>query len=198
MAKFIPSSQDLRRFFQGLHIILNSDDGEEDYDTTWYQNGYASNGISVGHDGTGSCDAGLRFLRPNIPNNCEIVSAKLRVRANANASFTPVNLKIKGIKEVSPNTFAADGSNRPSIRAKTTAVVDWDIAGAWTTGQWHESPDIKDVIKEIIEQPEYDGKAIALVIEDDSSASGKYKIISDSSAGTGKEVQLILKLKPIT
>jgi len=197
MAKFIPSSQDLRRFFQRLHIILNSDDGEEDYNTTWYEDGYTGNGISVGHDGTGACDAGLRFLRPNIPNNCEIVSAKLRVRANVNASFTPVNLKIKGIKEPSSNTFASGGADRPSIRDKTTAVVDWDITGAWAEGDWFESPDIKDIIKEIIEQPEYDGKAIALVVEDDASASGKYKIISDSSAGAGKEVQLILKLKPV-
>lgn len=178
-----------------LKVLANNDDGEEDYDTTWYPNGFGSNQITIGNDNTGSCDAGLRFLRAFIPNNAKVTSAILRVKAAVNSTKRPT-LKIKGILEASPNVFAGDGSDRPSTRGKTTAAVDWDITEDWVLNSWYESPDIASVINEIIKQVEFDGKALALVIEDDASPANQYENIWDFNSGAANAAELLLTIEP--
>lgn len=178
-----------------LKVLGNNDDGEEDYDTTWYPNGFSSNQISVGNDNTGSCDAGLRFSRVFIPNNAKVTNAILRVKAAVNSTKRPT-LKIKGISEVSPNAFTGDGSDRPSTRSKTIAGIDWDITEDWVLNTWYESPDISSVINEIIQQAEFDGKALALVIEDDASPANQYENIWDFNSGAANAAELILTIEP--
>lgn len=178
-----------------LKILGNNDDGEEDYDASWYPNGFGSNQISVGNDNTGSCDAGLRFLRAFIPNNAKVTSAILRVKAAVNSTKRPT-LKIRGILEASPDAFAGDGSDRPSTRNKTTAAVDWDIAEDWVLNTWYESPDIASVINEIIQQSEFDGKALALSMEDDASPANQYENIWDFNSGAANAAELLLTIEP--
>jgi hypothetical protein len=178
-----------------LKILENNDDGEEDYATTWYPNGFGSNQITIGNDNTGGCDAGLRFLRAFIPNNAKVTNAVLRVKAAVNSTKRPT-LKIKGILEASPNTFAANGSDRPSTRGKTTAAVDWDITEDWVLNTWYESPDIASVINELVQQAEFDGKAIALVIEDDVSPVNQYENIWDFNSGAANAAELLLTIEP--
>jgi len=195
MAKFRPNNKLEKSLLQKLLVLINSDDGEEDYDTTWYPNGYDNDQVTIGNDDTGSCDAGLRFLRPCIPNNAKIVKAVLRVKAALNSTKRPT-WKIKGILEPDPNTFAAGGSDRPSTRAKTSASVDWDIGEDWALNEWYESPDIKAVIQELIDQAEFSGKALALVIEDDSSPANNYNNIWDFNSGQENAARLVLTLAP--
>jgi hypothetical protein len=178
-----------------LKILGNNDDGEEDYDTSWYPNGFGSNQISVGNDNTGSCDTGLRFLRAYIPNNAKVTSAILRVKAAVNSTKRPT-LKVKGILEASPSPFAGDGSDRPSTRSKTTAAVDWDITEDWVLNSWYESPNIASVINELIQQAEFDGKALGLVIEDDSSPANQYENIWDFNSGAANAAELELTIEP--
>lgn len=203
MAKFKPGQQPVpevdlsglveKDLLQKLVILINTDDGEEDYDTDWFDNGFASNQITFGNDATGSCDAAFRFLRPVIPNNVNITRVVLQVKAAVNSTKRPT-YNIKGIKEVSPNTFGA--AARPSARAKTTAVIAWDIAENWVLNTVYETPDIKTIIQEIIDQPEYTGKAIALVIEDDASPSNHYENIYDSNGGQTNAAKLIIEYEP--
>ncbi len=195
MAKLRPDNKLEKSLLQKLLVLINSDDGEEDADTTWYPNGFGSNQITIGHDGTGSCDAGLRFLRSIIPNNAKIVKAVLRVKAAVNSTNRPVFV-IKGIKEVSPNTFAADGSDRPSTRAKTTATVAWSPGADWAINTWYDSPDIKTIIQELIDQAEFTGKALGLVIEDNASPASNYNNIWDFNSGQANAVRLILTIAP--
>lgn len=176
-----------------LQILINSDDGEEDYDTTWYPNGVGSNQISIGHDGTGSNDGAFRFLRSVIPNNAKIVKAVIRVKSGVNSTKRPVFV-IKGLKESSSNTFAAGA--RPSARAKTTATVAWTPGADWAMNTWYESPDIKTIIEEIIKQDEYTGKALGLVIEDNNSPSSDYENIWDFNSGAANAARLVLTLAP--
>ena len=196
MADFKPFSiMDL--LFPKFSILLNSDDGEEDANSTWLESGSAGNKIYIGKDGANDAEGGFRFKQVVVLNNAKIIKAVLRMQAAGNFS-NPTNLKIKGIKEPSPDTFASDGSNRPSIRAKTTAAVDWDFAGGGGDGIWVESPDIKTIIQELIGQPEFDNKAVALVIEPDTDCQdNKLAIFYDQSKGAGYEAQLILTLQPI-
>jgi len=178
-----------------LKVLRNSDDGEEDYDTSWYPNGFASSQITVGNDNTGSCDAGFRFLRAFIPNNAKITNAVLRVKAAVNSTKRPT-LKVKGVLQAGPNTFAGDGSDRPSTRAKTTAAVDWDIAEDWVLNTWYQTPNIASVINELIQQAEFTGKALTLTLEDDASPANQYENIWDFNSAAANAAELILTLEP--
>ncbi len=193
MAKFKPSQANIKRMFTKLRIIVNTDDGEEDYDTTWYPNGFASNQISIGHDGTGSNDAGLRFLRPLLPNNIKITKAILRVKSAVNSTKRPVWV-IKGIKQ--PSTLSFDSTHRPSQQPKTTATVAWVPGADWVLNTWYESPDIKSIIQEIIDQTEFTNKAIGIAIEDNASPSNNYENIWDFNSGAANAPQLILTIEP--
>lgn len=195
MAKFKPG---YNRFIEKalstkLVVLINTDDGEEDYDTTWYPNGFSVNQISMGNDGTGSNDGAFRFLRPDIPNNAKITKAVLQMKSAVNSTKRPV-LVIKGIKEVSPNTF--DATARPSGRTKTTATVAWIITENWAVNTWYESPDIKTIIQEIIDQAEYTGKALGLVVEDNASPLNNYENIYDFNSGQANAARLVLTLGP--
>lgn len=193
MAKFEPSLVNIRRMLSKYKILVNTDDGEEDYDTTWYPNGFASNQISIGNDGTGSNDAGLRFLRTPIPNNTKITKAVLRVKSAVNSTKRPA-LIIKGIKQ--PSALSYDSTNRPSTKPKTTASVAWNITQDWAINTWYESPDIKAIIQEIIDQTEFTNKAIGIVIEDNASPVNQYENIWDFNSGAANAAQLVLTLEP--
>jgi hypothetical protein len=72
------------------------------------------------------------------------------------------------------------------------AQVDWD-PGAWTSGGWYESPDLKTVIQAIVNRSGWvSGNALVLLLADDGSASGAYRLISayDSGAANGAELQI--------
>jgi len=195
MAKFKPDNKLEKKVLSLLQVLINSDDGEEDYDTTWYPNGFGSNQISIGHDGTGSNDGAFRFLRSVIPNNAKIVKAVIRLKSGVNSTKRPTFV-IKGIKEPSPNTFAAGGADRPSTRTKTTATVAWIPGADWAINTWYDSPDIKTIIQELIAQPEFTGKAIALVIEDNASTANHYENIYDLNSGVANSARLVLTLAP--
>ena len=193
MAKFKPSQANIKRMFSKLRVIVNTDDGEEDYDTTWYPNGFASNQISIGYDGTGSNDAGLRFLRPLLPNNVKITKAVLRVKSAVNSTKRPVWV-IKGIKQSS--TLSFDSTHRPSQQPKTTATVAWVPGADWALNTWYESPDIKSIIQEIIDQTEFTNKAIGIAIEDNASPSNNYENVWDFNSGAANAPQLVLTIEP--
>lgn len=176
-----------------LQIIVNSDDGEEDYDTTFYPNGFASNQISIGNDGTGSNDGGFRFLRASLPNNVKIVKAVLRVKSAVNSTKRPVFV-IKGIKQTS--TLSFDATHRPSQQPKTTATVAWTPGADWVINTWYDSPDIKTLIQEVIDQTEFTNKAIGLVIEDNASSASQYENIWDFNSGAANSARLILTIVP--
>lgn len=193
MAKFKPSLVNVRRMLSKLRIIVNTDDGEEDYDTTFYPNGYASNQISIGNDNTGSNDAGFRFLRSVIPNNAKIVKAVIRVKSAVNSTKRPTWV-IKGMKQ--PSALSFDASHRPSQAPKTTATVAWVPGADWVQNTWYESPDIKAIIQEIIDQTEFTNKAIGIVIEDNASTANHYENIYDFNSGAANAAQLVLTLEP--
>jgi len=193
MAKFKPSLVNIRRMFSKMKIIVNTDDGEEDYDTTFYPNGFTANQISIGNDNTGSNDAGFRFLRPLLPNNVKITKAILRVKSAVNSTKRPIWV-IKGIKQAS--TLSFDSTHRPSQQPKTTATVAWVPGADWVINTWYESPDIKTVIQEVIDQTEFTNKAIGVVIEDNASPANNYENIWDFNSGAANAVQLVLTLEP--
>lgn len=184
-----------------LSVLAAADDGEEENDTTWYPNGEATNKIYAGKFGGAPYVGAFRFKQAFIPNNAKIAKAVLRLRLNGQIS-NPANLKVRAVKEPSPNTFAGDGSDRPSTRTLTTAAVDWDFAQApgtgWNvTGNWIASPDIKAVIEEVLALEEFDGKAIIITLEPDVDCpDNKLAPFYDSNEGQGFAAELRLEFAP--
>lgn len=93
----------------------------------------------------------LRFTGVNVPKGVTITSARIDFTADSDQTgYT--NLSFRG--ELSPNTTTinAAANNNISTRARTTASVDWNNVPAWYSGETHSTPDLKDVIQEIVNQ----------------------------------------------
>ncbi len=195
-------------------LQLNDRDGEEDYrDKTpptnaWYPDGWGSNRITCGDDGTYSPnpspnDAGFIFSPVTIPKGAQIVSARLLVTSD-NQNNNMCNWIIRGFAEDNAAPFTANGSNRPSTRPKTTAQMQWFIGHEesgilvgdhWTAQSVYESPELKEIIQEIVDRAGWVGDStqkLGLVIESEYSQSVKY-IVDWSKGGAGKwAAQLII------
>lgn len=191
---------------QGIHerittgfIQANDRDGEEDYDSNWYQNGFQNNTITFGDDGSlspneSANDVGLIFSPISIPRGSEIISAKILVTSPLQNNGMP-NLLIKGIAENDSTPFFLNGSNRPSTRQKTKSQVQWNLgevsAGVligerWTAGSVYETPELKDIIQEIVDRPEFASSKLGIVIENYHSGLGNVKYFWDYNEGAGK------------
>jgi len=141
-------------------------DGEEADNINWYDNE-----TGAGKDFTGIYDAGLIFQ--NIPTlkGKIITSAMLYMRGKGTWYHNcGTKFRIKGIKEADTPAWATN--NRPSQRAKTTAYSDWTLCVNWSNNVWKYSPEIKDIIQEIINQAGWaNGNNIGVVVEDNGSGT---------------------------
>ncbi len=176
------------------YLAGNDRDGVEINKTAW-QGSPDGNVIVLGHDGSQPNDGGFIFSGVNIPRRAQILSAILLLtEADQNNRFP--NLMIKGFAEDDSSPFSSDGSNRPSLRAKTNAKVEWTIGHEeggvfvgehWSAESVYESPDLKDIIQEIVDRGGWaENHKIGLVLENYYSWSGQYKIPWDYLKESGK------------
>lgn len=93
----------------------------------------------------------LRFTGVNVPKGATITSARIDFTSDQDQSGT-TNLAFYG--ELAPNTTTinAAAAGNISSRTKTTASVAWNNVPAWITGATYSSPDLKDVVQEIVNQ----------------------------------------------
>ena len=197
---------------QGLHeqitiglIQGNDRDGEEDYDTAWYPNGFQNNITTFGDDGSNdpnesANDLGLIFSPINIPAGSEIISSKILVTSPQQNNGMP-NVLIKGLAEDDAAVFAPNGSNRPSLRNKTNSEVQWNLGRAeagvligdhWSAESVYESPEIKEIIQEIVDRPSFASSKLGLVVENYESGHGSIKKIWDYNQDSVKYAPRLL------
>jgi len=91
---------------------------------------------------------GARFLNIYLAPGVTIKHAYLKVVAQSSDSLTGVKSRIHGEQNINPATF----SNYANYdgRTRTTASIDWDDIASWTMATLYQSPDIKDIIQEIV------------------------------------------------
>ena len=131
-------------------ISTTTDDAEE------YSNGFMDLfnwDIDLGYNGY---KCGFRFLNVNIPPGATVTNAYIQFVADeANSNAT--SLTIFGEKNADPKTFFIN-SNDISNRAKTNNSVPWN-ADSWTqvgaSGQAQRTPDLSNILNEIIALPDY-------------------------------------------
>ncbi|MBW2150055.1 MAG: S8 family serine peptidase [Deltaproteobacteria bacterium] len=139
--------------------ILNPDD--DAYEKTY--NGSVSRSSKTMYLGKGYIN-GFRFEDVQIPSGATILSAvlKLHVRLYGDRDIT---LRFVGESTARPEPF----SNTRFVlsdRLRTSAEVIGSIE-PWTEGEYNASPDISDIIQEIVNLPSWEpGSSLTLFIED--------------------------------
>jgi hypothetical protein len=100
--------------------------------------------------------SGMVFRNVNIPQGAEIVSASLKIQSAYRCLDDIVYARIEA--EAVDNAESL-GSIRHPLHSRlvgslprTRASVDWDHFEPWAADTWYESPDIADVIQEVVDR----------------------------------------------
>jgi hypothetical protein len=116
-----------------------------------------------------SYETGLRFdgITGLTKQVSKITSAKIKMRRDWKSTGTP-NIRIYG----EDTDTAATYSNRADWdgRTQTTAYVDWAPDTDEETG-WIYSPELKDIVQEIIDRAAWDEATMAFMFTDNSSSA---------------------------
>lgn len=109
----------------------------------------------------------LRFTNIIIPKDAIITSAILTGCASSTASSGTVAVNIKA--NLAENPLTITSYEDWEARIKTTASVSWNL-GALVQGTYYDSPDIKAVIQELVNQESWvSGNSILIFLENDNS-----------------------------
>ncbi len=104
---------------------------------------------------------GLRFNNVNIPVGATILNAKIRFRADKDDNGN-ANLFITGELSNDAKQFSKN-KHDISSRKKTSAVVKWN-PHKWVNNKYYETADISSIIQEIVNQHNFYGDNIVIVI----------------------------------
>jgi hypothetical protein len=124
--------------------------------------GYASNGdlqnlsgdyLRAGLSSFGGVPfymSGMVFRNVNIPQGTEIISARLKIYSHDNHLDGIIYGKIQA--EAADDAESLGGSRHVGSLPGTSASVNWDHYDPWAANTWYESPDIADVIQEVVDR----------------------------------------------
>jgi type IV pilus assembly protein PilY1 len=135
-------------------INASENDAEESSDTSMSLTGNVLNMDS-------SQTNGLRFTNVMINQGASILSAQLVLTAQSSDTGS-ATLTLKGQAADDSNAFVSSDGNI-SDRGVTSASVSWS-PGSWSTNNEYTSPDLKDVIQEIVDRANWQpGNALTLI-----------------------------------
>ena len=135
-------------------------------------------------NGAASFKAGsaFRFNSVNITQGQLILSANVTFTGADNQAQNDVDSRITGEDADNAATFV-DLANFEA-RTHTTANVTWDAIGAWVINGEYDTPDIRDIIQEIVNRPGWvAGNSIVIFWEDwegrSTAVNGTYRTAED-------------------
>lgn len=112
----------------------------------------------------------LIFRNITIPPNAIITSAKVMHLAFSNSPGEVCRTYLKGEKQANPATFSTVGDY--FARPRTSASVDWSPIPPWNVFTWYETPDISNIIQELVDQPWWaSGQKLCIFWEDHDGRS---------------------------
>jgi len=167
-------------------------DSDDDVNPPW--DAFYSNALHdyAGKDGSNYREGcGMRFTNITIPQGAIIDSAYLTFTCRLAGSGTTVRTNIIG-EDVDD---AAQFSNLANYngRSRTSAIVAWDGINAWVVNSEYVSPDIKTVIKEIIDRAGWaSGNDLVLFWENDLSNTGADRIAWSYDGSSAKAPKLAI------
>ncbi len=92
--------------------------------------------------------SGMVFRNVDIPRGATIISASLKLKSTTTHLTSTVFGKIEA--EAVDNADALGSSRHIGSLAKTNASVEWDLYEPWVENTWYSSPDISDLIREVV------------------------------------------------
>ncbi len=115
---------------------------------------------------------GLRFRGIQVPQGAVIDSAFLEIFSHEDEG-DPSLITIRG--EASDNAVTFNDVDLITARPSTTTSTFWEITEDWTIWTKQRSPDVKNIIQEIVNRPGWQsGNALALVLSgQDQGASSE-------------------------
>jgi hypothetical protein len=147
----------------GVRVAAGSDDAEEAASGSV---SLTSSDLELVTDGSVVQTVGLRFAGLAIPAGADITNAYIQFTADE-AQSVATNLTIAAQAADNAPTFTTALRN-VSSRVRTGASVAWSPA-AWTAGQAGTSqrtPDLQDVIQQVVNRPGWaSGNAMAFIID---------------------------------
>jgi len=150
-----------------IRVIASTDDAKT------YNNNLetsASDAV-VGNTGDYSCDYLARFVEVPLPKGAAIDSAFVSLHSSSSQSGTVCDVRIYAEDTADAAGFS-DWDDYDS-RLLTDALTAWANIPAQTSLNWYRTPDIKNVIQEIVNRDDWaDSNALAVFIRDDSSDNG--------------------------
>lgn len=109
--------------------------------------------------------AGLRFQNLPIPQGSEIDSAYIVVHAHEGKTAEDVAL-VTIVGEASDNAATYDLESLITSRPETQASVLWEVAEDWELWQPYRTPDLSEIIEEIVARPGWTpGSALAFMLK---------------------------------
>ncbi|MHC4326916.1 MAG: C25 family cysteine peptidase, partial [Planctomycetota bacterium] len=120
--------------------------------------------------------SGMVFRNVNVPRSAEIISARLRVRSYSSQLTDIVLAKVEA--EATDNAEALGGSRNVGSLLKTGASVNWDIDQPWVADTWYDSPDIYDVIREVVNRDGWSANNSLAILLGTRQDHGGYRCFS--------------------
>lgn len=169
----------------------SADDAEEDLSThdTWIDSG----DYEFFYDGAIHQSIGLRFPNVQVPAGATIVAAYLHMIAEDDYTSGTTDTVINGEDVDDAAQFTAGSANSDITgRTPTTATVNWGIPGIL----WRDvviSPDIKDIVQEIVDRGGWaSGQAMALIISGSDADLRRFLSTDSNLAGfNGASLEII-------
>ena len=117
-------------------------------------------------------DSGMRFLNVTVPKDAVITQAFLTFTAIYDDRPEASLMNIYGEDADNAVTFST-GPNFAG-RVKTTAYTVWDAEEAWTAELTYDSPDLKDIVQEIVNRASWvSNNAMVFLWYDDGSTGSR-------------------------
>lgn len=132
---------------------------------------YSLNGLWFGGSpGSYEASAFFRWRNVQIPQGATILEASVRVKhvptTSPGLNEWPTRVDVRGFAYDNMPAFTI--TQDPDTWPRTDAFQPWDIEEVWspTQAEWHETPDLKDVIQEIVHRPNWrSGNAIGIAFD---------------------------------
>ncbi|MHC4229338.1 MAG: C25 family cysteine peptidase [Planctomycetota bacterium] len=134
---------------------------------------------------------GMVFRNVNIPRGARIISASLKLRSRSEHLAGVVFGVIEA--EATDNADSFGGGRHPGTLPKTSASVEWDLFEAWSEDTWYSSPDISDVIREVVGRDGWSANNSLAIFYSTRQREGNYRSFCsyDSNPEDAPKLQII-------
>jgi hypothetical protein len=179
----------------GIEIIQGSDDGGTNPGDCVFYN--TDNEVYLGacFEG-GDITSGFRFQNVQVPRHANIESAYLNFTVDG--TYTDA-IQLQIYVESSSNSLTYSESSPPSNRLIPSNFVYWTIRETWELGEQYNTPDISDLIQELVNRPDWNaGQPISIIIKN-SLTNPVRRVIAFERASFDpslKPAQLVITYNP--